>query len=90
MTHYHVVAAKDGAFAISSVQYENYEDSIAAWVGLSNHVFKYIESEDGALAVENAKEATEYGEGIMARVGTSTLCFYWTRCDEACYSITWN
>ena len=90
MIHFHVIAARFGSIAIASARYENYEDSIADWVKLSNYVFKDIEEEFGGLAIENAMDATDHGEGMMARVGTSALCFYWSRCDEEFYSVTWN
>lgn len=90
MTHYHVIAAKDVTVAISSVRYESYEDSILAWVRLSTALFSQYEEQLGGLEIEKAKAATKNGDGFMARVGTNALCFYWGRCEDNCYSITWN
>lgn len=90
MTHFHVVAAGNTSVSIASVRYENYEDSLKSWVNLSNMLFKNIEDDLGGLAIENARLATQNGEGKMARVGTNSLCFYWMRCEDECFSITWN
>lgn len=90
MTHYHVIAAKNVNDAISSVLYESYEDSIEAWVKLSTNLFYAYREKLGGLEIEKAKAATNHGEGFMARVGTNTLCFYWMKCDDKCFSITWN
>lgn len=91
MTHYHITAAYDVDEAISCAIYENYEDSIEAWVKLSTEFFEQFSQQLGGLEIEKAKAATGNGDGFMARVGTNTICFYWMRCDAPnCYSITWN
>jgi hypothetical protein len=90
MTHYHVIAARDVDIAISSVVYDSYEDSVEAWVRLSTALFSEYKDQLGGLEIEKAKAATKDGKGFMARVGTSSLCFYWMKCDHRCYSITWN
>lgn len=89
MSHYHIVSAANSTVPISSVRYDNYEDSIVDWVNLSTKLFGHLEV-PGELAIENAKAATGNGDGIMARIGTSALCFYWMRCESVCYSTTWN
>ena len=90
MTHYHVITATNVDTAIASVKYDNYEDSLEQWVKLSTRFFGHIGKELGGLQIEHAKAATNNGAGYMARAGSQTLCFYWMRCEDACFSITWN
>lgn len=92
MTHYHVIAAVNTSTPVSSISYDSYEDSIESWVKLSTHFFGHLRDELGGMEIEKAKLATGNGTGTVeiARVGTNSLCFYWTLCEETCYSITWN
>lgn len=88
--HYHVIPAGNTNVAIASIRYDNYEDSVEAWVKMSTGMFGHLKEQMGSMEIEKAKRATDNGEGEMARVGTNSLCFYWTRCDRNCYSVTWN
>lgn len=89
MTHYHLITAVNLDQATASVVYDNYEDSVEAWVKLCTTLFTSVK-EDGTLSIEHAKAATENGKGFMAVSGTKALCVYWMRCEDSCYSITWN
>jgi len=74
---------------LASIVYDNYEDSIAAYVRLATELFGSIVPVTD-LSIENAQRATDYGKGAAALVGTDQLSFIWMKCEEGCRSGTWN
>lgn len=90
MTHFHLIAATKSDISVASVVYDNYEDSVDSWVKLCTMLFSKADINTGALAIENALAATGHGKGVLAVSGTDALCIYWMRCEDSCYSVTWN
>lgn len=89
MTHYHVCPVVDVYTPLASIRYDNYEDSVAALVALSNAFYAH-RNRRGTLAIEYAQSATGYGDGEAAFIGPPGLGVLWVRCDSDCISPTWN
>lgn len=89
MKHYHVSTVVNMFTALASVRYDNYEDSLQAYVALSNTLYAH-RNRPGNLSIENARQATENGEGEAALIGPEILAVLWCRCETDCVSPTWN
>lgn len=91
MAHYHVSTGPAGTITVSDVAYEDYEESLLAFVGLANSMFRELRGNDYDLTWEQAIEATKNGHAQGAYVGPHTLMLYWYRCDEKVHAISaWN
>lgn len=90
MTHYHLVMTRGGVFPMASVKYDNYEDSLVDYVGLSVRLFGHLQEHAGTLSVERAKQATCDGEAQGSFIGVPSMGLYWIRCEDVCISYTWN
>lgn len=91
VAHYHVCTGPQGYIPISDLQFENYEDSLVCFMGLANSMFRELRGSDHDLSLEQALEATCYGESRGAYVGPASLTLYWLRCEEDIHETpAWN
>lgn len=89
MTHFHVIPVVAMDIPLASLEFENYEDSLEAYVRLSTELYAK-HSPKGALAIENARAATYKDGAVGTWVGVKELSLVWLRCDSPCFSNTWN
>jgi hypothetical protein len=85
--HYHVLSAVGFTIPLISVKFDNYEDSLEAYVKLSTGFFSH-QFKGGDLAIENARASTMGGIGSLT--GGQNLAIVWLRCEGKCNSGTWN
>jgi hypothetical protein len=76
---------------LANVLYDDYHDAIHDYASLSNTLFaKRLNKFD--LTIENAAEATGYGDGSGALIGNPAIALVFIACKEGCQwsSPTWN
>jgi len=102
MTHYHLYMGCLNGPPLREMKFEDYEESIQQFAGLSNQMFGKT-AEPDTFSIINAYRATQFGESQIVVVGGlpvfdsvgnlithAGLCVYWMKCDIQCRTSSLN
>jgi hypothetical protein len=80
--HYHLAFGNAAGVVIAQLFYDNYEESLVDLSEFAAMMFSQFKDHEESLSYEQALDATDYGDGTGAVVGSQNLCIYWVKCDH--------